>query len=104
MRLKKMLPVGSFSDLYQRADGGDERYQKLCIVALNNLGCDHLANSPKWKSSPKWKAYFHGLKQYVEVLVSEYGETDGNAEKSVLEEINNVRDCIEQADLNWGKK
>lgn len=103
MKPKKIPAIRSLSELYRLADGGDERYQRLCIVALNNLGCDHLATGKQWKNSPKWKAYHHGLGQYVDALVGEYGETEDDAFRQVLEEINNVRDCIDQAQLEWGK-
>lgn len=95
--------VKSMSELWQLAKT-DERYQRLVIVALNNLGCDHLAQGCRRWHPVKWEAYFNGLNQYIESLVGEYGESEVKAEKSILAEINNVRDCIEQADLEWSAK
>lgn len=92
--------VKSMSELWQLAKA-DENYQRLCIVALNNLGCDHLAQFSRRWHPVKWEAYFNGLNQYWESLVNEYGEREDKAEKSLVAEINGVRDCIDQAQLEW---
>jgi hypothetical protein len=95
-----MKPVKSMSELWQLAKA-DENYQRLCIVALNNLGCDHLAESSRRWHPVKWEAYFNGLNQYIESLVCEYSQSEDKAVKDVLAEINGVRDCIDQAKLDW---
>lgn len=101
-KVKSIAKVKSFSELYSLAKAGDENYQKLCIVALNNLGCDHLANARHYPE--KWRAYYNGLMEYVSALCCEYGESEDKAFRSVLAEVNNVRDCIDQVSLSWHSK
>lgn len=97
-KVKSIAKVKSFSELFQKAQV-DENYQKLCIVALENLGCEHLASK---REAVKWKSHYFGLQEYVSALVGEYGESEDKAFRSVLAEINNVRDCIDQVkNLNW---
>lgn len=97
---KRMEKVRSFSDLHTRAQS-DGRYQRLCIVALTNLGCEHLAKQHKSYAPTKWRAHYGGLLDYVNALVGEYGESENTAFREVLAEVNNVRDCIDQAKLEW---
>lgn len=88
---KLMTKVKSFRDLRERAEK-DERYAKLCVVALSNLGCEHLARGRD--VDPDWVKSLNGLYDYVGALVGEYGESEDSAEKNVLGEINFVRDCV----------
>ena len=108
---KSIAKVKSLSDLWDRANGETktaENYQRLCIVALRNLGCDHLAEAhkgagdkPLFNDPPKWRAYYDGLIDYVGSLVGEYGISEDKAFRDVRDEVNFVRDCIDQADLEW---
>jgi hypothetical protein len=95
-----MKPIKSLNELKQLAET-DERYQRLCIVSLENIGCDHLAKSKKKWHPIKWQAYHAGLLAYVDSLVGEYGETEIEALQSVIEEVNGVTNCIDQATLDW---
>lgn len=81
--------VKSFNDLKQRANEGDLRYQKLCCAALENLGGQAFGYI-------SWNQAYCGLIDYVSSLVGEYGESELDAEQSVLDEINFVRECIDQ--------
>ena len=87
----------TWTDLYLLAStpGPDqERWQKVVIVGLHNLGCDHLANGRR-QVGAKWIRYYHGLQDYVGSLVGEYGIPEGKAFRETLDEVNNVRDCID---------
>ena len=96
--LRLIEPVTCLSDLAAKAKE-DEAYQRLAIVALRNLGCEHLADSRR--SVTKYGAYVIGLYSYWSSLVGEYGIDEDQAEDDVVDEVNHVRDCIDQADLNW---
>ena len=81
--------VKSFTQLRQLATAGDERYQKLCCAALENLGGEPFGFN-------SWKQAYNGLLDFVSSMVGEYGESELDAEQSVLDEVNFVRECIDQ--------
>lgn len=85
----KFPKVKSFNNLFNLANGGDERYQQLCCAALENLG-------GKGFGYKDWQKAYSGLIDYVSSLVGEYGESELDAEQSILDEINFVRECIDQ--------
>ena len=98
--MKKTRPIAkvkSLVDLHSRATK-DERYQRLCIVAARNLGCEPRQISDR---ETKWRAHYQELINYVTALVSEYGGDEDKAFRDVCEEVNFVRDCIGQAQLDW---
>lgn len=94
---RKFPKVKSWHELYSLAEAGDERYQKLCIAALENLGGMIPARRPMTPQDMKWKRAYSGLQDYIMALEGEYGDND--AEKSVLDEVNFVRECIDQIKL-----
>jgi hypothetical protein len=104
MTVTKIKRFTSFHDLYERCKSGDEAAQRVCIGALNNLGCDHLADSgvPAKPGTPKWQRYYHGLQEYISALVGEYGQSETKAERQVLAEVNHVRDCCDDVKLEGG--
>jgi hypothetical protein len=93
----QIRPVRDFHDLWEKAEK-DENYQRLCIGALENLGCEHLA-AKGVRSEPKWKRYYNGLMDYVSSLVGEYGESEGAAFEQVVDEINFVIGCCDDVSL-----
>ena len=97
---KLIAKVTSLNDLYQRANDNDD-YKKLCIVALQNLGCEGLAEDNRKYHDAKWRSHWDGLVTYVGSLVGEYGVSEDKAFRDVRNEINFCRDCIDQATLEW---
>ncbi len=63
----------------------DPRYAALAMAAAENLGC------PSCKDA---KQAVRELEDYLMALVGEYGESEDVAEKTLIDEINFVRDCI----------
>ncbi len=92
-KLKKRKKVKTWSELNALCRDGDERWQKVVIGALQNLGCEHLAGGGMGRS--KWERHYHGLMEYISALCSEYGESETKAEKQILAEVNHVRDCCD---------
>lgn len=86
-----MSPVKSIGDLNKRCQDGDMRYQALAIVALSNIGGEHLAEEG---SGPDWEKAVFGLRQYWCSLVGEYGIDEEAAEEQLVDEINFVRNCV----------
>lgn len=99
---KKFKKFKSMHDLYQRCDSGDEQAQRICIGALQNLGCDHLAEPSKRcaPDRPKWYWFYRGMEQYIEALICEYGVHEDKAFREVLAEVNNVWDCCDDVKLS----
>lgn len=91
-------PVHSLDQLFNLATR-NERYQKLCVVALSNLGCEHLARD----GGKTWQDHWYGLYEYWGALVGEYGESESDGEKSLIDEVNNVKGCIDQIAIIDGK-
>ena len=85
----KFPKVKSFDDLFSRSNEGDLQYQKLCCAALENLG-------GKAFGYKQWKLAYGGLQDYLMSMIGEYGESELDAEQSILDEINFVRECIDQ--------
>ena len=100
--VKKMSKIKSLNDLRIKAKD-DERYQKLAIAGLSNLGCEHLAIAERRYTKSKWEAYYGGLMSYVSSLVGEYGVSESKAFREVRDEVNNVIDCIDNVNLEWGE-
>lgn len=98
---KKFKKFKTMRELYERCSGGDEQAQRICIGALQNLGCDHLADAAKrfHSNQPKWYRFWVGLNEYITALVCEYGESETKAERTVLAEVNNVWDCCDDVEL-----
>lgn len=95
---KKLPLVKTWSELYKLCADGDERWQRVVIGALSNLGNPTLNYNPA-KGEPLWRCAYFGLQEYIGALVGEYGETETQAEKSVLAEVNNVRDMCDDVKL-----
>ncbi len=88
-KLNREFPkVKSWTELRQLCESGDQRYQKLCIAGLENLGGQATTN---------WRKAYKGLQDYIMALEGEY--QDDNAEQNVLDEVNYVRECIDQITL-----
>lgn len=95
-----MKKIKSLHDLYSRCEAGDEAAQRLAIGTLQQFGCEHLADSFRGpKSDPKWRRYFRGIHRYFDSLCGEYGIPEGKAEREIVAEINNVRDCCDDVPL-----
>ena len=97
--LKKQPPLPkatSWSDLYDKASRGvyAERWQKVIIGALHNLGCEHLAKNPRcqYPKHLEWQNHYRGLQEVIMSMVGEYGMDETTAEKQTLDEVNYVRD------------
>lgn len=84
--MKKLIPkVTSYQDLANKAKT-DERYQRLAIAAAENIG------GPDCKGD--YKKALQSLYDHWCSLVGEYGDDESDAEQSIVDEINFVRDCI----------
>ena len=85
-KVKAMIePITSIRDLYERALT-DERYQRLAIVAANNLGCP--------SSNDNWKQAFRCIERFAVSMMCEYEQDEFDAEQGIVDEINFVIDCI----------
>lgn len=93
-RSPKYKKFTSLNDLLQRSQAGDDRAQRICIAALRNLGCEHLATRRRGDSDPEWRLSWDGLQSYVSALVGEYGMSETRAFRDTLAEVNNVIDCV----------
>lgn len=101
----KTAKFASLRDLWTRAQAGEEMAQKVCVGALNNLGCDHLAHSAGGRPEPKWAKYHRGLEQYLDALVSEYGVSETKAERELLAEVNMARTYSDDVSLfEWDRR
>lgn len=78
----------NMADLYKRASYGEVRAQELCIETLQNLGCEHLIS--KGSGRPAWENSYNGLIAYITALVGEYEQSEDEAFKEVLAEVNNL--------------
>lgn len=96
MAQKKIKKFASLYDLRERCRAGDVAAQQCCIGLLHNLGCEHLAAT---RNQTKWENYYAGIEQYIMSLVGEYGQSEDKAEREVLAELNNVRDCCDDVEL-----
>lgn len=95
LKLDKEFPKAkSWHELYKLAEA-DDRYKLLIICGLENLGNPTMIGGKE----PKWKRAWNGLQEYIMALVGEYGESESKAEQQVLDEVNSVRDCIDQVSL-----
>lgn len=99
MKVKKYPKFKSWRDLYDRAKGGDEKAQKAIICGLSNLGNPTLRSKKESQRSTLWQRAYDGLQEYIGALVGEYGETEDHAEKSILDEVNNVLDICDDTKL-----
>ena len=89
-RLDKEFPkVKSWSELRRLCEAGDERYQKLCCAGIENLG------GPDPHGD--WEKAYSGLQDYIMALEGEYSVK--SAKQEVLDEVNYVRECIDQITL-----
>jgi hypothetical protein len=77
------------SDLHKRAKDGDVAYQRLCVLALHNYGCEHLKGSAKHYPE-EWAQCWQGLSQYWDALVGEYGIPEDKAEREMVQEFNSL--------------
>jgi hypothetical protein len=80
----------SLSDAYLQANGGDALACASVIGCLENFGCEHLVPDGPQAGRVKWLRYWSGLQQYMMSLVGEYGESEADAEREVLAELNNA--------------
>lgn len=102
-KAKKPAPkFKNLADAYRQCEAGDMLAQKCVIGCLSNFGCEHLASDPRnpyTGGGPKWLRYYRGLEQYLMSLVGEYGETEADAEKELVAELNAAVGYADQVEV-----
>lgn len=93
MKYIKVKSVRSLSEL-DRLAKTDDNYKRLILSACRNIGADGPLFDKK-NPRPKWIIARGQLDVWLMSMVSEYGQDEGKAERDLLGEINNVRDCID---------
>jgi hypothetical protein len=93
-----MKQLSSLHELRIRAEDGQKDAQQLCVIALQNIGAEHLASISKL--DPEWMRAYDGIVRCAMARVVRYGRSPADSFAGVIEDVNCCIDCLPSDDLS----